>query len=133
MDHLNNETTKETPPVEELEIIDYYPDAKKLYDCKEDLLDYMMDVCNCIHTGDNHIKLPLILSYAATRIDNCGGIHVSICGDAGSGKSHVAETVSQILPKYAVETGRYSNMALFYSPDLVSKKVIVMDDQSLAE
>ena len=108
-------------------------DAQKYYDCKVDLLDYMMDVCNHIHTGDDHIKLPLILSYAATRIENCGGIHVSICGDAGSGKSHVVETVSKILPPGAVISGRYSNMALFYSPDLNSKKVIAMDDQLLAE
>lgn len=119
--------------MDELEVIDYYHDAKKLYDYKEDLLDYMMDICNDIHIGDNHIKLPLILSYAATRIENCGGIHVSICGDAGSGKSHVADAVSQILPPGAVITGRYSNMALFYSPVLSSKKVIAMDDQSLAE
>ena len=118
---------------EELEVIDYWDDAKKLYDCKEDILDYMMDVCYCLHTGDNHIKLPLILSYAATRIENCGGIHVSICGDAGSGKSHVAATVSKILPRGAVESGRFSNMALFYSRNLTSKKVIIMDDQSLAE
>lgn len=116
-----------------LEVIDYYEDAKKLYDCKTDLLDYMMDACHCIHTGDDHIMLPLILSYAATRIENCGGIHVSICGDAGSGKSHVATTVSKILPQEVVKTGRYSNMALFYSSDLSSKKVIIMDDQSLAE
>lgn len=145
-----NETTKNTTVAEtlpetlnasdggiagdgELEVIDYWHDAKKLYDCKEDILDYMMDVCHHLHTGDNHIKLPLILSYAATRIENCGGIHVSICGDAGSGKSHVAATVSRILPRGAVETGRYSNMALFYSSNLTSKKVIVMDDQSLAE
>lgn len=92
-----------------------------------------MDVCHCTHIGDNHIKLPLILSYAATRIENCGGIHVSICGDAGSGKSYVVDAVSQILPQGAVITGRYSNMALFYSTNLTSKKVIVMDDQSLAE
>ena len=118
---------------EELEVIDYYDDAKKLYDCKEDLLDYMMDICHCMHYGDDHIKLPLILSYAATRIENCGGIHVSICGDAGSGKSHVASTVSKILPPGATVNGRFSNMALFYSPDLTSKKVIIMDDQSLAE
>lgn len=122
-----------SPTGDMLEVIDYYPDAKKLYDCKEDILDYMMDVCQIIHVGDNHIKLPLILSYAATRIENCGGIHVSICGDAGSGKSHVADTVSRILPRGAVITGRYSNMALFYSSNLTSKKVIVMDDQSLVE
>ena len=90
---------------EDLEnIVDLF-EAKKLYDCKVDLLDYMMDVCNHIHTGDDHIKLPLILSYAATRIENCGGIHVSICGDAGSGKSHVVETVSKILPPGAVISG----------------------------
>lgn len=118
---------------EDLEnIVDLF-EAQKYYDCKEDLLDYMMDICQCIHTGDNHIKLPLILSYAATRIENCGGIHVSICGDAGSGKSHVVDTVSKILPTGAVITGRYSNMALFYSPVLTSKKVIAMDDQSLVE
>lgn len=113
-------------------IVDLF-EAQKFYDRKEDLLDYMMDVCQCIHVGDDHIKLPLILSYAATRIENCGGIHVSICGDAGSGKSHVVDTVSQILPAGAVITGRYSNMALFYSPDLREKKVIAMDDQSLVE
>ena len=118
---------------EDLEnIVDLF-EARKLYDCKEDLLDYMMDICRCIHTGDDHIMLPLILSYAATRIENCGGIHVSICGDTGSGKSHVVDTVSQILPSGVVITGRYSNMALFYSPNLSSKKVIAMDDQSLAE
>lgn len=126
-----NDDMKETTRM--LEVIDYYDDAKKLYDDKEDILDYMMDVCQCIHVGDDHIKLPLILSYAATRIENCGGIHVSICGDAGSGKSHVADTVSKILPQGAVITGRYSNMALFYSPNLTSKKVIAMDDQLLAE
>ena len=119
--------------MDELEVIDYYEDAKKLYDCKDDILDYMMNVCHCMHTGDNHIKLPLILSYATTRIENCGGIHVSICGDAGSGKSHVADTVCRILPPRATINGRFSNMALFYSPDLTSKKVIIMDDQSLAE
>lgn len=137
MMNLNDEmkeTMKEIPPVGDmLEVIDYYDEAQKLYDCKEDILDYMMDVCQIIHVGDNHIKLPLILSYAATRIENCGGIHVSICGDAGSGKSHVADTVSRILPPGAVITGRYSNMALFYSSNLTSKKVIVMDDQSLVE
>ena len=137
MMNLNDEmkeTMKEIPPVGDmLEVIDYYDEAHKLYDCKEDILDYMMDVCQIIHVGDNHIKLPLILSYAATRIENCGGIHVSICGDAGSGKSHVADTVSRILPPGAVITGRYSNMALFYSSNLTSKKVIVMDDQSLVE
>ena len=113
-------------------IVDLF-EAQKFYDRKEDLLDYMMDICRCIHTGDDHIKLPLILSYAATRIENCGGIHVSVCGDAGSGKSHVIDTISRILPPGAVITGRYSNMALFYSPVLTSKKVIAMDDQSLAE
>ncbi len=130
---LASDDVLEHPECELLEVIDYHEDAQKLYDYKEDLLDYMMDICNRIHTGDDHIKIPLILSYAATRIENCGGIHVSICGDAGSGKSHVAATVGKILPKGAIETGRYSNMALFYSPDLCSKKVIVMDDQSLAE
>ena len=104
---------------EDLENIDYYDEARKIYDCNEDLLDYMMDVCQYFHTGDDHIKLPLILS--------------SICGDAGSGKSHVVDTVSKILPRGAVITGRYSNMALFYSPNLSSKKVIAMDDQSLVE
>jgi hypothetical protein len=144
MANLNNEmnettTVNETLPETlnasdgELEVIDYWHDAKKLYDCKEDILDYMMDVCHHLHSGDNHIKLPLILSYAATRIENCGGIHVSICGDAGSGKSHVASTVSKILPPRATINGRFSNMALFYSSNLTSNKVIVMDDQSLAE
>lgn len=134
---LSNDNPLDKIPIgtklsEDITLIDER-DAKKLYDCKTDLLDYMMDVCQCIHVGDDHIKLPLILSYAATRIENCGGIHVSICGDAGSGKSHVVETVSKILPKETVISGRYSNMALFYSPDLSSKKVIAMDDQSLAE
>ena len=57
-------------------------------------------------------ELSLILSYAATRIENCGGIHVSICGDAGSGKSHVVDTVSKILPQGTVISGRYSNICV---------------------
>lgn len=70
-----NQVKETDTQVEELNVIDTYDDAKKLYDCKEDLLDYMMKVSNHFHLGDNHIKLPLILSYAATRIENCGGIH----------------------------------------------------------
>lgn len=106
-------------------------EAKKIWE-EGRALDYMCSSCRAKHTGDTFIIETLILSYAATRILNCEGIHVSISGGAGTGKSHVTTVVKEHLPNSSILSGRLSDKALFYKP-ILPKTVIIMDDQELSE
>lgn len=106
-------------------------EAKKIWE-EGRALDYMCSSCRSKHTGDTFIIETLILSYAATRIKNCEGIHVSISGGAGTGKSHVTTVVKDHLPESSILSGRLSDKALFYK-SVPPKTVIIMDDQELSE
>lgn len=94
-------------------------------------LDFMLSSCKSIHKGDLFVMECLILSYVATRIKNCGGIHISISGSAGSGKSHVAFVVKNHLPDGVSTSARLSDKALFRHKK-PPKSVIIMDDQDLS-
>lgn len=106
-------------------------DAKKIWE-EGKALEYMCSSCRAKHTGDIFIIETLILSYAATRILNCEGIHVSISGKAGTGKSHIANVVKEHLPESSILSGRLSDKALFYK-SVPPKTVIIMDDQELSD
>ena len=74
----------------------------------------------------------MILSYAATRVLNGDGIHISLSGSAGTGKSHCGKTAADHLPEGAVMGARVSDKALFYH-DIKSGTVLLLDDQELSE
>lgn len=95
-------------------------------------LDFMLSSCKSEHVGDIFLMEAMILSYAATRVKNCEGIHISISGNAGKGKSHVVSVVKKHLPDNVTYSGRLSDRALFYH-QRPPKSVIIMDDQELSE
>ena len=95
-------------------------------------LQYICDSCAKIHVGDKTAIACMILSYAATRVRNSDGIHISLSGSAGTGKSHCGKTAAKHLPDGAVMGARVSDKALFYH-DIKSGTVLLMDDQELTE
>ena len=105
--------------------------AKYLYESGQ-ALDFLCRSCARVHVGDEKVIRAMFLSYAATRVENGTGIHISISGDAGTGKSHAATTVAQRLPGGSVLTDRLSDKALFYH-EIPPKTVLLLDDQELTE
>ena len=95
-------------------------------------LEYLCNSCKKIHVGDEPAIKTMFLSYAATRVNNSEGIHISITGDAGTGKSHACTTVARRLPPDYVITDRLSDKSLFYH-EIHERTVILMDDQELSE
>jgi hypothetical protein len=85
------------------------------------------------HEGDSAVAECLILSLASRFVANTNGLHVSVTGESGKGKSHAFSTLlRQIPPRFRLE-GAMSNKALFYLEDLQAGSVIVLDDRALSE
>ncbi|MCX6692991.1 MAG: hypothetical protein NT074_00300 [Methanomicrobiales archaeon] len=75
----------------------------------------------------------LILSLASRSVLNTTGLHVSVTGVSGKGKSHAFSTMLQQVPRRFRLSGRMSNKALFYLDDPLPGTIIVLDDTSLSE
>lgn len=130
-------------PVEELQLTDAdkkqeeikiaaVKTAEQIYK-KGEALQYLENSCQELHVGDTLIIKALLLSYAATRVSNNEiGININISGDAGSGKSHVSDTVAKHIPQSHLLSGRYSDKALFYI-QMRPGTIIYADDQYMTE
>lgn len=108
-----------------------YAMAEKIYR-EGRALDYICDSCGKIHVGDRIAIRAMILSYAATRVSNGEGIHISLSGPAGTGKSHAAKTAAKHLPQKSVSDARLSDKALVYHK-FEEGTVLLLDDQELSE
>ena len=95
-------------------------------------LNYMCESCAKIHVGDKTAIRAMLLSYAAVRVLNGEGLHISISGSAGTGKSHGAATAAKHLPEGAVMDARVSDKALYYH-QIKEGTVLLLDDQELSE
>ena len=95
-------------------------------------LKFICDSCAKIHVGDELAIKSMILSYAAIRVRNGEGIHISLSGSAGTGKSHTAKTVAKHLPQENVSDARLSDKALVYHK-FKEGTVLLLDDQELSE
>ena len=95
-------------------------------------LNYMCDSCAKLHVGDKTAIRAMLLSYAAVRVLNGEGLHISISGSAGTGKSHGAATAAKHLPEGAVMDARVSDKALYYH-QIKEGTVLLLDDQELSE
>jgi len=85
------------------------------------------------HEGDEVIAECLVMSLASRSVANTNGLHVSVTGESGKGKSHAFATMLRQVPdRYRLE-GAMSNKALFYIDDLQPGSVIVFDDRALSE
>ncbi len=105
--------------------------AKRIWE-RGTMLEYLCSSCAEAHVGDDTAIRAMILSFAATYIHNSDGIHISISGPAGTGKSHAVSTVAKRLPQDAVLQARLSDKAMYYH-EVRSGTVISMDDQELTE
>ena len=66
------------------------------------------------HEGDESVAECMILSLASRSIINTKGLHVSVTGESGKGKSHAFGTMIKQLPAHLRLCGSMSNKALFY-------------------
>lgn len=85
------------------------------------------------HVGDETVAACLIMSLASQLVINTNGLHVSVTGESGKGKSHAFATMLRQVPERFRLKGAMSNKALFYLDDMQPGSVIVLDDTTLSE
>jgi hypothetical protein len=85
------------------------------------------------HEGDETVAECLIMSLASRSVINTNGLHVSVTGESGKGKSHAFSTMLRQVPERFRLSGALSNKALFYIDDLQPGMSIVLDDTALSE
>jgi len=96
-------------------------------------LAYMLETFSRDHEGDRVVAECLIMSLASRLVINSSGLHVSITGESGKGKSHAIGTLlRQVPPRFRLD-GRMSEKALFYITGLEPGSVITLDDQALSD
>jgi hypothetical protein len=98
-----------------------------------DPLEYMLNTFAQEHIGDRVVAQCLVMSLASRQVINAKGLHVSITGDSGKGKSHSFDTMMQQVPSDLRLEGRMSDKALFYIKGLKPGTVIALDDVSLSD
>ncbi len=98
-----------------------------------DPLRFMLDAFSHEHEGDLVVAECLILSLASRLVINSKGLHVSITGESGKGKSHAIDTMLDQVPEEVRLDGRMSDKALFYIKDMQPGTVIALDDVSLSD
>ena len=96
-----------------------------------EMFAFLTKTCGKIHVGDTQIIKALLLSYAATRVENSEGIHISISGRTGTGKSHAAVVASSCLPVSAVINAHLSDKSLYYHTTK-DRSVLILDDQDMS-
>ena len=98
-----------------------------------DPLRYMLDTFALDHIGDPAVAECLVMSLASRLVMNAKGLHVSVTGESGKGKSHAFDTMMQQVPDDLRLEGRMSDKALFYIKGMKPGTVIALDDVSLSD
>ena len=98
-----------------------------------DPLRYMLDTFALDHIGDPVVAECLVMSLASRSVINAKGLHVSVTGESGKGKSHTFDTMMQQVPEDLRLEGRMSDKALFYIKGMKPGTVIALDDVSLSD
>jgi len=98
-----------------------------------DPLRYLLDTFALDHIGDPVVAECLVMSLASRQVINAKGLHVSVTGESGKGKSHTFDTMMQQVPEEVRLEGRMSDKALFYIKGMKPGTVIALDDVNLSE
>ncbi|MDD1723498.1 MAG: hypothetical protein LUQ07_00045 [Methanospirillum sp.] len=96
-------------------------------------LRHMLDTFGLDHIGDPVVAECLVMSLASRLVINAKGLHVSVTGESGKGKSHTFDTMMQQVPEELRLEGRMSDKALFYIKGMRPGSVIALDDVSLSD
>ena len=98
-----------------------------------DPVSFMLAAFAQEHVGDEILARCMILSMASQAIKNSDGLHVSVTGDSGKGKSHAFKKMMRQVPARYKVRGTMSNKALYYMKDLAPRSVLVSDDTGLSD
>lgn len=127
-----NELSKATRKEEQPEYThEQEEEARKIWE-KGRMLEFLVESCHAEHVGDDRNIRILLLSAAGINVKNSDGIHISVTGAAGTGKSHVAKTVCNHLPQSRVIYGGLSDKTLLYHP-IQDGTIIIMDDEDMSD
>jgi len=85
------------------------------------------------HVGDEILARCMILSMASQTVKNSDGLHVSVTGDSGKGKTHAFRKMMRQVPDRYKVKGTVSNKALYYMKDLQPRTVLMSDDTELSD
>jgi len=85
------------------------------------------------HVGDEILARCMILSMASQAVKNSDGLHVSVTGDSGKGKTHAFRKMMRQVPDRYKVKGTVSNKALYYMKDLQPRTVLMSDDTELSD
>jgi hypothetical protein len=97
-----------------------------------DPVKYLLDTFASMHKGDYDTAMVLLVSIATQSILNSDGIHPTLSGESGKGKSHVCQTILHLLPKeYWMDTS-LSAKAMFYT-NIKAGTIIFSDDVSMGD
>ncbi|MDE4907745.1 hypothetical protein L0665_03850 [Methanogenium marinum] len=98
-----------------------------------DPLAFLLDVFHREHVGDQTVAECLAMSVASQSVENTAGLHVSISGNSGKGKTHACNAMGHLLPEEYRIKGTLSDKALFYDDDLRPGTVLLFDDIGLSD
>lgn len=102
--------------------------AKEIIDAGESY-NYILDVWKSRHFGAVIVGKVLLASVGPGSIKNSKGIHVQICGKAGSGKSDAAIKLAKLIDPKFVFNSAVTPQVLFYPIEgFVDSSVVYIDD-----
>ena len=119
-------------PVDENVRIPHYDEAMTVLQ-HGDPLKAMLSTFALDHIGDEVPAECLIVSLASRSVENTKGLHVSVSGESGKGKSDTFDTILLQVPERFKLEGAMSNKFLFYMDDMQPGTAIVFDDKNLSE
>lgn len=97
-----------------------------------DPVKYLLDTFTSMHKGDYNTAMVLLVSIATQSILNSDGIHPTLSGESGKGKSHVCQTILHLVPEeYWMDTS-LSAKAMFYA-GVKPGTIIFSDDVNMGE
>lgn len=115
---LEKEKKKETKEAKQsTDVIEIPGHIKKAADDilrKTNVMDYIIDVHNTMHVGDDKLAKSLMVSIAIQSVRNSDGIHPKVSGGSGTGKSHCCEAMVHLLPEEYKYEGSLSTKSIYY-------------------
>ncbi len=98
-----------------------------------DTIALMLKTFSQEHIGDEILARCMILSMASQAVKNSDGLHVSVTGESGKGKTHAFKKMMRQVPERYKVKGTVSNKALYYMKDLQPRTVLMSDDTELSD
>lgn len=91
--------------------------------------DYILDVWKSRHFGADIVGKVLLVSVGPGSIKDSKGIHVQICGKAGSGKSDAAMKMAELMnPKWMLSSALTPQVLFYPTEGFIDGSIVFVDD-----